>query len=582
MASTSSSNVNLKRSLESEGGERGGVKKMKVARMDCRPGKVMRFTCKPVEKRDQAVRELSEKLGSAARIIAGNDDGVVVVKFEERFQKARDFLDGFDWMLEDEAELNRWFEIDSNEKLYDDDVMKLSDDIEPIKIDEDVHRLLNYLYSVKGMQTEFKGKSKTYFLFTLNNLIKLKLIESKGENAERTLKRIGDIDPNNFKLYKYGELFGLRHLPNMPHTFIFNRLDYKPMGEIAVAVRSGHICKALSNFKTETARKLGDVMAMVFEKVITKVAEDHVKEVGMETFVETVVRPTLEGALPEAIDSRLELLDAESKIMELKAETVHERMLRLKAEAEAVKFDGLRIQAEEASRESKLLAIESQINEIKAQEETRVALFDKRQAELGEERIRLEKEKEANKFKLERIIERPNQDLTHQGDRRRREGVVWIQRTHLSSAEEKRKKPVYKQNGEVSTEPLHYTLYRSEHEEKSETLRQTRDLVKKYVKKSSYTMERLTPSLVLYGGNNVEETKKLFKQTFKARGGRLLMTVAEEAEFDQKIREKIVPFVKQSYALGLHNGTLAFCNEAILKSLPVEDEAFCMEIIGEM
>lgn len=106
----------------------------------------------------------------------------------------------------------------------------------------------------------------------------------------------------------------------------------------------------------------------------------------------------MEGELDEGIVLRLKVLDAKMRLAEVKRELTHEHLLRMEAEAKAMEAE---------------VVCKLKIEELKAQQETDVTLFKKEYAELSAEKIKLEKRREANKFNMERIIERMNQDQTN-------------------------------------------------------------------------------------------------------------------------------------------------------------------------
>ncbi|UCX56993.1 ORF4 [Haliotid herpesvirus 1] len=114
----------------------------------------------------------------------------------------------------------------------------------------------------------------------------------------------------------------------------------------------------------------------------------------------------MEAELDECIVMRLKVVDAKMRLAEVKTEGSHEHLLRMEAEAKAM-------EAEVVCKQTLLEIHERKIEELKAQQETDVALFKKECAELSAEKIKLEKRREANKFNMERIIERMNQDQTN-------------------------------------------------------------------------------------------------------------------------------------------------------------------------
>lgn len=539
-------------------------------RVDIRPGgKGKTFMCVPPELALVAVREvmdLSPKITKAS--LTPDVPGGVRIFVGERYQVYEDDLKGaFGWVLKSvevkSAVTFRGGLGDEEEFVWRAISNKIVAELNLTEKEKDCIPIVEWLYAFAGRTSD--KADNAFLLLSVDAMKDLGFIVDVT-NATRQMKRMSAIDPENIRLYDDAapQMINAETLPDVPDSFIYNPLTYRPAGNALVAVRKGNICKALSNCTSPVARSMGDLMSRCFEYFLNGRAAAHAEQVGKKTFEATVAAPadeSLKGYLTAGHGAvKRKLIETEMELVVSRIETKKEKLSRLQAESNAV--------------------------------ETEIKLEDEELAHKQTEAARLlaicDKEYLKATFDNHLVINRPIQTKMHPGDNHPRVGCAVLKVTEPDESE--LAAYVYKHGHQVKeaasedAKPVFLSLHVSEitaGNTQPATVAGcfracTRLRHSKYKEADGY-------ALVLLGGCNVIRTRSVLREKMRVfsaddsrRKNNLFYVLPGEY---QAAMRGIKETCEQSYAAGVLDGKLLFTNRAILDSLCESDRAAVVRIV---
>jgi hypothetical protein len=412
--------------------------------------------------------------------------------------------------------------------------------------------IVKWLYSFSGRTSD---SDDPFLLTTADELAELKFIVDT-KNSTRQLTRMSNLDPENIRLYHNAyPRMDVETLPDVPGSFVYNPLKYRPAGNLVLAVRKGYIYLALSNCTSPAARAMGDFTSRRFEYFVNLSAAHHVQEVGRATFEATVGIPADRGLKRKLIESNLSL-------SRQCVETRKEKYGRLRAEARIEKV-AMRLEHKELECEEKEAAHQ-------------LAICDK-------------EESDAKHSHYVAVNQPIHTQINQIGDNLVRVGCVQVKVTNPDSyemAEYVRRHgacTVKMVSDDPSEDDSHKTRFLAAHHSEisaSSTAPSTiADCLRACTNRQTKYTEAKTPSLTLMGGHNVSQIRTVFRENARdlyggssgcRRANTLFYTLPGEYP---GVIASLVSTCEQSFAAGVADGKLAFVNRVILDSLSEEDRS---------
>lgn len=563
----------------------------KKNKIDIGPGgKGKTFICEPHDLAPVAAREIGNLYSKidAATLTVGVPGGVTVF-VKERLQVLEENLKGASgWVLrikspyaEMSTGVTRVEAAVTSEAIPNKIMAEMKKECIPI-----VEWLYQYAFSGRT-----SDKNDAFLLLSADSLMELGFIAGK-RNSTRQMERMHAIDPENIRKYNNAapRMLNVETLPDVPGSFIYNPLTYKPAGNVIVAVRGGHIRKALSNCTSPAARAMGDLMTKCFEYFLDKSATEHVEKIGLPTFEAIVGMPADRGLKRKCIETQ-QALDRSRQ------ETRKEKFARLQAETKAFKFEAKALEAEAIACRAIAKSNQAEIKTIK----TEMLLEDEETAHKETEAARMlaicDKEELRETFDHHLAVNKSIQTKFNPcGDTHIRVGCMVLKVTnpdHREKSECRRecgqKLPIKKvsdtsedDSGKIIFLASHLSEQSSGGGPKPTSIK---DCLSACSARPTKYVEANTPSLVLLGGHNVCQMRTVLRETMRHfesgsnRRNTLFYTLPGEYP---KVIEKLVKISEVSFAVGIADGKLVFVNRAILDSLSDDDNAAVKTVVEKL